>query len=134
LLLDRVGVAFVERHLSLLILFIIYDYIFFSKVNVASSALVVMFSFSYVLLMPALLSVDNWVSLKPVLEAWGMLHLFIISYVQTQSNRVCNFHGILLWFMLPRNHFISRFFKKKQTGIIRVKIYVVVCYSYYVQL
>jgi hypothetical protein len=32
--------------------------------------------------------------------AWGMLHNFIIPHVQTQSNRVCNFHVILLGFFL----------------------------------
>jgi hypothetical protein len=38
-----------------------------------------------------------------------MLHLFIIPHVQTQSNRVCNSYVILLWLMLPRDHFVSRF-------------------------
>jgi hypothetical protein len=42
--------------------------------------------------------------------AFRMLHLFIISHVQTQSNRVCNSYVILLWLMLPRDHFVSRFF------------------------
>jgi hypothetical protein len=37
-----------------------------------------------------------------------MLHLFIIPHVQTQSNRVCNSYFILLWLMLPRDHFVSR--------------------------
>jgi hypothetical protein len=60
-------------------------------------------------LMPALFSVENWVPLKPVPGggAWGML--FIIPHVQTQSNRVCNSCVILLWLMLPRYHFVSRF-------------------------
>jgi hypothetical protein len=60
-------------------------------------------------LMPALLNVENWVSLKPALAAMGMLHLFITPHVQTQSNRVCDFHVILLWLMLPRDHFVSSF-------------------------
>jgi hypothetical protein len=42
--------------------------------------------------------------------AWGMLHLVIILRVQTQSNRLCIFHVILLWLLLPRDHFLSRFF------------------------
>jgi hypothetical protein len=54
--------------------------------------------------LPALLSVENW---------WGMLHLFIIPYVQTQWNRVCNFHVILLWLMLPKNHHVSIFILNK---------------------
>jgi hypothetical protein len=43
------------------------------------------------------------------LEAWGMLHVFIIPHVQTQSNRVCETLVILFWLMLPRDHFVSRF-------------------------
>jgi hypothetical protein len=34
---------------------------------------------------------------------------FIIPHVQTQSNRVCNSYVILLWLMLPRDHFVTRF-------------------------
>jgi hypothetical protein len=41
--------------------------------------------------------------------ACGMLHIFIIPHVQTESNRVCNFNVILLRLMLPRDHFVSRF-------------------------
>jgi hypothetical protein len=40
----------------------------------------------------------------------GMLHLFIVPHVQTESNRVCNFHVILLLFMLPRDYLVSRNF------------------------
>jgi hypothetical protein len=40
-----------------------------------------------------------------------MLHVFVIPHVQTQSNRVCNSLVILLSLMLPRDHFVSRFFK-----------------------
>jgi hypothetical protein len=40
-------------------------------------------------LSPALLSVENWVPLKPVIEACGMLYFFIIPYAQTQLNWVC---------------------------------------------
>jgi hypothetical protein len=40
--------------------------------------------------------------------AWGMLHLFIIPHVQTQSNRVCNFHVNLLFLKLPRDYFLTR--------------------------
>jgi hypothetical protein len=54
-------------------------------------------------LMPALLSVEN-----RVLVVWGMLHSFIISHLQIQSNLVFKFHVILLWFMLPRDHFVFR--------------------------
>jgi hypothetical protein len=36
-----------------------------------------------------------------------MLHLLIISHVQTQSNRVCNSYVILLGLMPPRDHFVS---------------------------
>jgi hypothetical protein len=39
-----------------------------------------------------------------------MTHIFIIPHVQTQSNRVCNSLVILLWLMLSRDHFVSRFF------------------------
>jgi hypothetical protein len=46
-----------------------------------------------------------------------MLHLFIIPHVQTQSNRVCNFHAILLRFMLPRDHFVSRFWFCTTAGV-----------------
>jgi hypothetical protein len=48
------------------------------------------------------LSVEKWVPLSRCQEAWGMLHLFIIPHVQTQSNRVCNYHVILSWIM-PRS-------------------------------
>jgi hypothetical protein len=65
-------------------------------------------------LMPALKSVENRVPLKPV---WGMLHLFIIPHVQTRSNRVCNSYVILLWLMLPRDHFVSRFLYFTTTGV-----------------
>jgi hypothetical protein len=50
-----------------------------------------------------------WVLLKQVLGAWGMLHFFIIPQVLTQSNRVCNFHVILLWFKFPKDHTFPRF-------------------------
>jgi hypothetical protein len=43
-----------------------------------------------------------------------MLHLFIIPHVQTQSHRVCSSYVILLWLMLPRDHFVSRFFFKSR--------------------
>jgi hypothetical protein len=46
-----------------------------------------------------------------------MLHLFIITHVQTQSNRVCNSYVILLWLMLPRDHFVSRIFYFKRVYI-----------------
>jgi hypothetical protein len=49
------------------------------------------------------------IPLKQMLGAWGMLHVFIIPHVQTQSNRVCNSYVILLWLMLPVDHFVSRF-------------------------
>jgi hypothetical protein len=62
---------------------------------------------------------DNWCQHYEVLRieyrssrcygAWGKLHLFSIPHVQTQSNRVCNSYVILLWLMLPRDHFVSRF-------------------------
>jgi hypothetical protein len=42
-------------------------------------------------LMPTLLSVGNWVPLKPVLGVWGMLHLFIIPHVRAESNRTAIF-------------------------------------------
>jgi hypothetical protein len=60
-------------------------------------------------LIPALLSVKNWVPLKPVLEGVKNSHLFIIPHVQTQLNWVCNSYVILLWFMLPRDHFFQIF-------------------------
>jgi hypothetical protein len=53
----------------------------------------------------ALLSVENWVPLKPGLWGERVVALFIISHVQTQSKRVSNFHVILLFKMLPRDHF-----------------------------
>jgi hypothetical protein len=49
-----------------------------------------------------------------VLGAWGTSHLFIIPNVHTQSNRVCNFHLILLWLMLPRDHTFSKFYTSRQ--------------------
>jgi hypothetical protein len=57
------------------------------------------------------------VVLKTVLGALGMLHLFIISHVHTHSNRACNFHVLLLWLMLPRDHFASRFLYFTTAGI-----------------
>jgi hypothetical protein len=36
--------------------------------------------------------------------------LFIIPNLQTQSNRVRNFQVILLWLMLPRDHFVFNVF------------------------
>jgi hypothetical protein len=38
------------------------------------------------------------------------LNFFINPHVRTQSNRVCNFHVILLWLLLLRDHPLSRFF------------------------
>jgi hypothetical protein len=65
---------------------------------------------SYIfLVLSAILSVENRVPLKPVLGAWGMLRIFIFPHVQTQSNRGCNSLVILLWLMVPRDHFVSRF-------------------------
>jgi hypothetical protein len=46
-----------------------------------------------------------------------MLHVFIISHVQTQSNRVCNSYVILLRLMLPMDHFVSRFFYFATAGV-----------------
>jgi hypothetical protein len=74
-------------------------------------------------LMPSLLSVENWVPLKPVLWACGMLHLFIISHVQTQSNQVCNFHVILLWLMLLMDHFVSRLLNRENIEPKWISIY-----------
>jgi hypothetical protein len=45
------------------------------------------------------------------------LRLFIISHVQTQSNRVCNSYVILLWLILPRAHFVSRFLYFTTAGV-----------------
>jgi hypothetical protein len=39
-----------------------------------------------------------------------MLHFIIKPHVQTQSNRVCNFHVFLLLLILPRYHTLSRFY------------------------
>jgi hypothetical protein len=50
-------------------------------------------------------------------ESIKMLHWFIIPHVQTQSNQVCYFHVIFLWFMLPRDHFVSRFFYFTTAGV-----------------
>jgi hypothetical protein len=36
-----------------------------------------------------------------------MLHFFIIPHVQSQSNRVCNFHVILVFLMLPKDNFFQ---------------------------
>jgi hypothetical protein len=58
-------------------------------------------------LMLALLSVENWVPLKPVLgEALGTLNLFTIPHVQTQPKQ----SAILLWLRLPRDPFIFQIF------------------------
>jgi hypothetical protein len=38
-----------------------------------------------------------------------MLHVSIIPHVKTQSNLVCNSFVLMLWLMLPRDHFVSRF-------------------------
>jgi hypothetical protein len=38
------------------------------------------------------------------------LYILIIPHVQYQSNRVWNSLVILLWLMLPRDHFVTRFF------------------------
>jgi hypothetical protein len=51
----------------------------------------------------------SWVPLKPVLGDVRDVAL-IHSHVQIQSNRVWNCHVILLWLMLPRDHFVSRFY------------------------
>jgi hypothetical protein len=62
---------------------------------------VVIFSGSSNLLSPALLSVESWVPLKPVLGGVKDEELFfIIPHVQIQSNRICNFHVILLYLLL----------------------------------
>jgi hypothetical protein len=42
--------------------------------------------------------------------AWGVLQLFIIPHVQTQSKRVCNSLVSVLWLTLPIYHFVSRSF------------------------
>jgi hypothetical protein len=47
----------------------------------------------------------------------NFLHLFIIPHVQTQSNRVCNSYVILLWLMLLRDHFVSRFLYFTTAGV-----------------
>jgi hypothetical protein len=65
-------------------------------------------------LVPALLSVENLVSFKPALGCVRDVACFIILHVQTQSNRVGNSLVILLWLMLPRDHFVSRFFRIQQ--------------------
>jgi hypothetical protein len=61
------------------------------------------------ILMPALLSVENRVPLKPVLGGVRDVAICIIPHVHIQWNRVCNSLVILLWLMLPRDHFVSRF-------------------------
>jgi hypothetical protein len=43
------------------------------------------------------------------LGAWGMLHFFIIPHVQTQSNRVSNFHVNVLLLIFSRDSPFSRF-------------------------
>jgi hypothetical protein len=53
-------------------------------------------------LMPQQLSVENRVPLKALLG--GVKDVALI--VQAQSNRVCKFHIILLFLMLPRDHFV----------------------------
>jgi hypothetical protein len=45
---------------------------------------------------------ENWVLLKPVLCGVGDVALLIFLHVQTQSNRICKFHVILLWLRLPK--------------------------------
>jgi hypothetical protein len=52
---------------------------------------------------------ENWVSLKPVLR--GVRDVALIHYPScTQSNQVSILiNVILLWLMLPRDHFVSRF-------------------------
>jgi hypothetical protein len=46
-----------------------------------------------------------------------MLHLFSILHVHTQLNRVCNSLVILVWLMLPRDHFVSRFLCFTTAGV-----------------
>jgi hypothetical protein len=58
----------------------------------------------------AFLSVGNWVPLKPVLGASGMLHFFIIPHVQTQWKRVCNV------ILLPSDHFSLQIFIYQNVG------------------
>jgi hypothetical protein len=60
-------------------------------------------------LMPAFFSVENWLPLLSTQGAWGMLHVFSIPHVQTQSNRVRNSLANLLWLIVPRDHFVSSF-------------------------
>jgi hypothetical protein len=56
----------------------------------------------------ALLSVKNWVTLKSVLGGVMVVALFSLSYVQTQSNRICNFH-VMLFLIIPRVHYFQIF-------------------------
>jgi hypothetical protein len=48
---------------------------------------------------------------------WDVAYIFMVPHVQTQSNRVCNFLVILLWLMLPRDHFVSRFLYFTTAGV-----------------
>jgi hypothetical protein len=62
-------------------------------------------------LIPAILSVENWVPLKPVLWTWGTLNLFIIPLLQTQSNRTWNIFEILMIFNASEGSLVfSRYF------------------------
>jgi hypothetical protein len=75
-------------------------------------------------LMPALL-IECWElsTAQPMLWAWGMLHVFIIPHVKTFSNRVCNSLVILLWLMLPRDHFVSRGRWESATRVTTLKVF-----------
>jgi hypothetical protein len=53
----------------------------------------------------------------PALHFSVKLHFLIITHVQTQSNRVCNSYVILLWLMLPRDHFVSRILYFTTAGV-----------------
>jgi hypothetical protein len=57
-----------------------------------------------------------------VLWAWGMLHVFIFPHVQSLTNLVCNSVVILLWLMLQRDHFDTRFFFYQHRYIINYLI------------
>jgi hypothetical protein len=86
-------ISLILKHYSknwpITVMFFVYEY----------QDIVLSFFVVHIFFIPSLLIVENWV----------LLH-FSISHVQTQSNRGCNFHVILLWFMLPRDHHFSRFF------------------------
>jgi hypothetical protein len=81
----------------------------FKKISNLSTLILLTLYFTSVLLyfsspsgslMPALLRIENWIPLKPVLGSVRDVALYVIPHVQTQSSKVCSSLVILLWLML----------------------------------